>query len=402
MEIVLNNQLASLFWKTVFGKPLTLEEQQQWNDWQGAHPEQTFHSILRSEMQLYDEVEKARAASLEQFWQQFDERFPGQRTVPPPSRQPGLYRVVWAAAASVALLIIGTIALYLMKSQQQASGPVITFVPARLSGPVTDTAVVVRLADGRRIAVDEQDTGLIAQQGAVQIQRLASGELTYQIEGKIGPHTKIMNEIYTLRDKGARIRLSDNTQVYLDASSHLKLPAVFTDTNRRVEVQGRSYFEVSPDTDRPFYVVNGLNSVEVVGTEFAVRAPTVGGPMDVALIKGEVQLHHELLRTRMQAGQVVRMSTSGEFIKQLTDPYELTAFKDNNFFYDSTDIRTILSDLSRFYKVPLVENKYLMQQEYYHLDTVSRVTPLADVLKKIVLSGNRRFSSDKNKIEIIQ
>ncbi len=148
--------------------------------------------------------------------------------------------------------------------------------------------------------------------------------------------------------------------------------------------------------------MNGVDSVEVVGTEFAVRAPSIGGAMDVALYKGEVQLHHATRRALMKPGQVVTITTQGKFMVQRTDPYELGAFKDNNFFYDSTDIRTILSDLSRYYNVPLVKNKYLMQEEYYHLDTVARSTPLADVLKKIVLSGNRRFSSAKNKIEIIQ
>ncbi len=55
------------------------------------------------------------------------------------------------------------------------------------------------------------------------------------MEEKVNDRSKILNEIYTLRHKGARIRLSDNTLVYLDASSHLKVPAAFTDTIRQVK-----------------------------------------------------------------------------------------------------------------------------------------------------------------------
>ncbi len=135
MEIVLNSQQANLFWKTVYGEPLTLEEQQQWNDWREAHPEQTLHKMLQSEMQLCDEVENTRVASEEALWRQFDERFPGQRGVRISYRQPLLQRLKWAAAACFGLLVIMGIVQYLRKTQPEVSGPVITVVPARASGP---------------------------------------------------------------------------------------------------------------------------------------------------------------------------------------------------------------------------------------------------------------------------
>ena len=70
----------------------------------------------------------------------------------------------------------------------------------------------------------------------------------------------------------AKITLGDNTQIFLDAGSRLKYPAEFEKDVREVNLSGEAYFSVSPDPQKPFIVHVKNTIVQVLGTQFNIRA----------------------------------------------------------------------------------------------------------------------------------
>lgn len=68
----------------------------------------------------------------------------------------------------------------------------------------------------------------------------------------------------------ANISLADGSQVYLDGDSAVDVD--LADEARNVKlIRGRTWFDVSHDTSRPFFVRAGDVTVRVVGTAFAVE-----------------------------------------------------------------------------------------------------------------------------------
>ena len=91
-------------------------------------------------------------------------------------------------------------------------------------------------------------------------------------------------EIYV--PKGERMQL-----IFQDGSKAiLKYPRKFGFNERKVELEGEAFFEVSPNKDRPFIVdVKDIN-VKVLGTAFDVKAYATDPDIFVSLETGKVAL----------------------------------------------------------------------------------------------------------------
>lgn len=89
----------------------------------------------------------------------------------------------------------------------------------------------------------------------------------------------------------SRLVLPDQTVVWLNAGSSLKCMndvAAGGGTPREVWLEGEAYFEVAPDSLRPFIVRSEKLRVRVTGTHFDVRAYPDEEMVDVALVSGKV------------------------------------------------------------------------------------------------------------------
>jgi transmembrane sensor len=80
-----------------------------------------------------------------------------------------------------------------------------------------------------------------------------------------------LSEATTERGQRIQMQLDDGTKVYLNSASRIKYPEVFDQDSRFVELTGEAYFDVNSD-ERPFFVYAGDVTIEIIGTEFNVRA----------------------------------------------------------------------------------------------------------------------------------
>lgn len=91
-----------------------------------------------------------------------------------------------------------------------------------------------------------------------------------------------------------RIALNDGTTVELNARSRISYPAAFTGKERRVRLEGEARFDVEHDVGRPFVVETFACDVEVLGTEFNVRADEASRSFSTALFQGRVSVHNRM------------------------------------------------------------------------------------------------------------
>lgn len=84
--------------------------------------------------------------------------------------------------------------------------------------------------------------------------------------------------------------LSDGTKVWVSEQSTFSRPENFSVKERRVRLKGQAYFEVIPDTNRPFVIQTQSGEVKVLGTSFNVRDFPTETEMKVEVLTGRVQL----------------------------------------------------------------------------------------------------------------
>ncbi len=85
------------------------------------------------------------------------------------------------------------------------------------------------------------------------------------------------------------VTLPDGSTVKMNAGTRLEYPELFTNI-RKVKLSGEAFFEVIPDTARPFIIETAFASVEVLGTSFNISAYPSSGMVEVNVETGKVKL----------------------------------------------------------------------------------------------------------------
>ena len=151
------------------------------------------------------------------------------------------------------------------------------------------------------------------------------------------------------------IKLADGTQVWLNSESQLKFPVAFVDGEiRQVElVYGEAYFDVSPSTKHKgskFKVFNKSQEVEVVGTEFNIKAYKDETNVYTTLVKGKVDVSIANTKQRLIPNQQLNLNlkTNTSVINSI-DVYDEISWKEGVFSFRRKSLEDIMKVLSRWY-----------------------------------------------------
>jgi len=100
----------------------------------------------------------------------------------------------------------------------------------------------------------------------------------------------VFNEVIVPKGETAQLVLSDGTQVNLNAGTHLKYPASFSKTNRKVILTGEGFFNVAKDKTHPFIIETPKFNVKVTGTSFNLHTYVEDETSSLTLYSGEVTI----------------------------------------------------------------------------------------------------------------
>ncbi|WP_111309666.1 FecR family protein [Confluentibacter sediminis] len=160
------------------------------------------------------------------------------------------------------------------------------------------------------------------------------------------------------------IMLSDSTKVWLNSESQLKYPVTFNDGQlRQVElVYGEAYFEVSHSTEHKgshFKVMHNKQEVEVLGTEFNIRAYKEETNIYTTLVKGKVEVSFENQRKILKPEEQSNLNPTTKVLDITNvDVYDQTSWKVGVFSFKRKTLKEIMQVLSRWYDMEVViENK---------------------------------------------
>ena len=263
----------------------------------------------------------------------------------------------WTAAAAI-LLLAGTIVFYSLPhtshlTTHQSQNPQIAKSPDPNDLPPGKNNATLTLADGNTIALDKAANGGLAQQGDMKVVKM-NGQISYtnaEAGGNAGGGI-LLNTIATARANQYQLVLSDGSKVWLNAASSIRFPAAFKGKERKVEVTGEVYFEIVKNPSMPFKVqVNG-GEIEVLGTHFNVNAYPDEAGVRTTLLEGAVAVRKEGRQQLLAPGQQAKFTQSGEIsvLKNVDTGIE-TAWKDGYFWFNNSDIYSLMRQVSRWYDV---------------------------------------------------
>jgi transmembrane sensor len=257
------------------------------------------------------------------------------------------------AVAALFLLIAGKAVLFFLsppaKNKPAVSGQMASY--AHDMPPGRNNAVLT-LADGHSITLDSAANGGLALQGSTKVIKL-NGQIAYRNTGGAQSDDAILfNTISTARGNQYQLVLSDGTKVWLNAASSLRFPTSFKGKERRVEVTGEAYFEIAKNPAMPFKVQAGSGEIDVLGTHFNVNAYADEPSVKTTLLEGAVAVKKATALQMLVPGQQAEFSPQGGIaLAENVDVTRETAWKDGFFWFNNTDIHTLMRQVSRWYNV---------------------------------------------------
>jgi len=311
----------------------------------------------------------------------------------PRTRKP-VRRLSWVKYAAAIILICGVGAYWWMANRNTKNN---------ISGnnnqsiaqikPGGDKAILT-LADGRTINLDSAANGNLANQAGVQIRKLASGQIAYEISSTQNEKV-VWNTITTPKGGQYQLTLPDGTKVWLNAASSLRFPTAFTGKERRVEITGEGYFEVEHNAEKPFYVSVGKTEVKVLGTHFNVMAYDDEEAKQITLLEGSVLVSQASNNAKLIPGQQAKVAADINVTNDV-DLEQVVAWKNGAFvFGESMSMEEVMRQIARWYDVDVVFRHKISG----HIGgSVSRNANISEVLKILELTGAVKFEIDGRKV----
>ena len=202
------------------------------------------------------------------------------------------------------------------------------------------------------------------------------------------------------------VELSDGTKVWLNSETKLKYPVSFIENAaREIEVvYGEAYFDVSPSTlhnESKFRVANGNYKIEVVGTEFNIKAYTDEDIVATTLVEGKVIIDYKGQNNELNPSQQSVLDRSSQVlsVKEI-NVYDEISWKEGVFSFNNKSLKEIMVVLSRWYDIEVEFKDKKIESEHF-VGVIGKDDNIEDLLTEIKnLEIIKDFKIDDKKIII--
>jgi len=288
--------------------------------------------------------------------------------------------------------------------EKETPAPKKTAILSRQIKPGTNKATLI-LSDGKSIVLTDAIKGKIANQTGVSISKSATGQLIYDVIPSSEHHiaekaTELKyNTILTPPGGQYQVNLPDGTRVWLNASSSLKFPVQFTSEERRVELTGEAYFEVTKDQSKPFKVITAEQDITVFGTHFNVNAYVEEDKTKTTLLSGSVKVTAKNKSVLFLKPGEQSILAGNNLKAKPVDVSTAIGWKNGLFVFDNEKIAPIMRRISRWYNVDIVYQGKISDEKF--MGSISRYQDIHDVLEMLELTDLVHFKIEERRIIVM-
>ncbi|WP_222982430.1 FecR family protein [Flagellimonas meishanensis] len=312
---------------------LTQEEEEIFNAW---YSESETHRLY------YKKVEESYSKALDivdirKGWEAINSKIYPKK---------GVSRYLKYAAAAIVLALLSL--PFVLTNQEPTTQPAIS-VGNTVIEIGTDKATLT-LEDGTKVPLEKGK--------AFNTQTLTSNGKQLVYKSKADKTEPLKYNTLTIPRGGQfYLVLADGTKVWLNSDSELRYPVTFaSNLPRKVELlYGEAYFEVSPSTENNgthFLVATQEQEVDVLGTEFNVRAFKEDKFIETTLVNGKVAVKNGGNISNLTPGYQSKLDKGTQEISiAKADVRNVISWKDGLFSFKNMPLKDIMTVLSRWYDV---------------------------------------------------
>ncbi len=309
---------------------------------------------------------------------------------------------LWKYLSAAVLLIVAGFSVYFfaIKTKMEDQPQQAAILPGKNNATLT-------LADGKKVNLNEVGNGALLKQSGIQITKSADGQLLYKVLNDAETTAKLVsyNLVETPRGGQYQIILPDGTRVWLNAASSLRFPLSFASMeDRKVELKGEAYFEVTKDKKHPFKVINEGQEVKVLGTHFNINSYKDEGAIKTTLLEGSVVVTSDYTKNgvreevKIKPGEQAILTEKGINVVE-KDVEEVMDWKNGDFIFQKESLKQIMSKVGRWYNVDVAYEKDVNTGLTFS-GQMSRSKNIKEILTNLESTGEIEFEISGSKIKV--
>jgi transmembrane sensor len=328
----------------------------------------------------------------------------------------------WMSVAA-AILIVVSIGWYMWQGKTKPAIVAEQQTPVATVIPAGGNKATLTLADGTVIDLDKAGNGTIATEGKTTVNKKEDGQLEYKTAIGNRQSAITYNLLTTPRGGQYQLLLPDGSKVWLNAASSIKYPTAFAGNERRVEITGEAYFEITHDAAKPFkvmiYPANGATGrggeVEVLGTHFNINAYGDEQAIVTTLLEGKIKItpvdvvNKAVTATHpantakaykvINPGEEAQIDNKADIIiRKNVDTESAVAWMKGFFDFHNASLKTVMKQVSRWYSVDVEYTKAMSEQTFE--GNIDRNIPLNELLDLLQQYGSTKFKIEGRTIKV--
>lgn len=301
------------------------------------------------------------------------------------------YGIIAAAAAAVAALLL------IIPFPTDDKDVDYQSIMAELPASDKNEDVLLIFSDEEQVSIREKESRIdYNANGDVRVNSTTVRQPPAHKEKKV-PH---LNKLIAPAGKRSFLTLADGTKIWVNSSTTVIYPGLFSEDKREIYVDGEVYLEVAPNPEKPFYVKTDQMNIRVLGTRFNVCAYREDASQQIVLVSGKVEV-----RAEKRPNKVLKPNDLFEYDRQKEEtsvtevnPENYTSWKNGYYQFAGQQLSVLFKRLSRYYATSIVcDEKTGALRCSGKLDLTERLEEVLDNLKEV---APIRIKHDPDRITI--
>jgi transmembrane sensor len=199
-----------------------------------------------------------------------------------------------------------------------------------------------------------------------------------------------------------RLQLPDQSKVWLNAASSIKFPVSFAGLkNRKVELTGEAYFEISKDKEHPFIVKTTQQEVQVLGTHFNINSYEDKQNTTTTLLEGSVKITNENKKEQLlKPGETALVNNTANILVSPADIKSAMTWKNGDFRFNEERIDEVMLKISRWYDIEVTYHGPISKEKFS--GKISRNKNISEVLNMLSYSNAVKFIVEGRRVTVMQ
>jgi transmembrane sensor len=192
--------------------------------------------------------------------------------------------------------------------------------------------------------------------------------------------------------------LEDGSKVFLSSNARISYPEKFAKDGREVSLEGKAFFQIEKDQNRPFVITTSESKVKVLGTSFLVNADMNSHETEVVVETGKVSVsdYNANNSVELLPGEATKVvGTNSNLLKFKNENTNYLSWKSKILNFENENLQNVLRIIEDTYSIKIqASTKQIQNCDLTATYTEQSVQSILEIVSQTFGLTSKKVDSD--------